>query len=53
MAWLLDCLDDDVDGTEDKKELEGTILQTLLDELEEGSDFRNALSVRPKSNRNI
>jgi hypothetical protein len=26
MGWLLDCLDDDIDGTEDEKELEGAIL---------------------------
>ena len=53
VAWLLDRLNDDVDCSEHKQELKSTIAQALLDQLKEGSDLRNTLCIRSKSNRNI
>ncbi len=53
VTWLLDSLNDNVDCSEHKQELKGTIGQALLDQLKECSDLRNTLSVCPESNRNI
>lgn len=53
MAWLLNRLNDDVNGAENQEELQGTISQTFLDDLEKGPDFRNTLGVGAESNRII
>lgn len=53
VAWLLDRLNDDVNGSENQQELKGAISETFLDDLEKGSDFRYTLGVGAETNRNI